>query len=256
MADGTQPLSLKGKVSEAEWRVRVELAALYRLVALEGWDDLIFTHISARLPTEEPQFLINPYGMYFAEITASDLVRVDMDANLLEDRQVFINPAGFTIHSAVHSAREDARFVIHTHSRNGVAVSAQKDGLLPISQHALIVGPRLAYHDYEGIALNLDERQRIVADLGDKNLMLLRNHGALALGRTAGEAWIAAFFLEQACEIQIKALSGGRDGVLTAPDSATIEVREQTTMALAGGGMLIWPGALRDLDRRSPGYDV
>lgn len=256
MTEGEPPRSLKGQVSEAEWRARVDLAALYRLVALHGWDDLVFTHISARLPTEEPQFLINPYGMFFSEITASDLVRVDMDANILEDRQVFINPAGFTIHSAVHAAREDAHFVIHTHSRNGVAVSAQREGLLPISQHALICRPHLAYHDYEGIALRLDERERIVSDLGDKIMMLLRNHGALTVGATAGQAWVAAFFLEQACDIQVRALSAGRENVLAATDAAIDEVREQTAMALAGGGMLIWPATLRDLNRRSPGYDA
>jgi ribulose-5-phosphate 4-epimerase/fuculose-1-phosphate aldolase len=256
MAGGAQLRSLKGQVSDAEWRARVDLAALYRLVALHGWDDLIFTHISARLPTEEPQFLINPYGMFFGEITASDLVRVDMEANILEDRQVFINPAGFTIHSAVHAARPDAHFVIHTHSRNGVAVSAQKDGLLPISQHALICRPHLAYHDYEGIALRLDERERIVRNLGACAMMLLRNHGVLTLGATAGQAWVAAFFLEQACDIQVRALSAGRENVLFATDAAANEVRGQTDMALGGGGRLIWPATLRDLNRRSPGYDA
>ncbi len=256
MADGAQPISLKGRVSEAEWRVRVELAALYRLVALHGWDDLVFTHISARLPTPQPQFLINPYGMFFGEMTASALVRVDMEANILEDRQVLINPAGFTIHSAIHGAREDAHFVIHLHTADGVAVSAQAEGLLPISQHALTVLPQLAYHDYEGIALDLDERRRIVADLGASNLMLLRNHGTLVVGASAGMAWLAAFYLERACSIQIKALSGGREHLLMAPEAARAEVREKTAMALPGGGMLVWPGTLRDLDRKSPGYDV
>jgi ribulose-5-phosphate 4-epimerase/fuculose-1-phosphate aldolase len=247
--------SLKGQVSDAEWRTRVELAALYRLVALQGWDDLVFTHISARLPTADPQFLINPYGMYFGEITASDLVRVDMQANILEDRQVLINPAGFTIHSAIHGAREDARYVIHLHSVDGVAVSTQAEGLLPISQHALTVLPHLAYHDYEGIALNLDERTRIVADLGARNLMLLRNHGSLALGASAGEAWLGMFYLERACAIQVRALSAGRDRLLLAPQAAQSEVSEQTARALPGGGMLVWPGALRLLERQNPGYD-
>ena len=256
MAEGVQSHSLKGQVGEAEWRTRVDLAALYRLVALHGWDDLVFTHISARLPTEDPQFLINPYGMLFGEIRASDLVRVDMQANILEDRQVFINPAGFTIHSAIHAARPDAHFVIHLHSDNGVAVSAQKEGLLPISQHAMIVSPHLAYHDYEGIALNLDERERIVADLGPKNVMLLRNHGTLALGATAGQAWGGAFFLERACAIQVKALSAGRLGVLEATPAAQDEVAAVAAGALPGGGMLVWPGSLRLLDRQSPGYDT
>ena len=256
MTEGEPPRSLKEQVSEAEWRTRVDLAALYRLVALQGWDDLVFTHISARLPTEEPQFLINPYGMFFGEMTASALVRVDMDANILEDRQVLINPAGFTIHSAVHAARADAHFVIHLHTDSGVAVSAQKEGLLPISQHALIVAPHLAYHDYEGIALNLDERQRIVADLGAKSLMLLRNHGTLAVGNTPGAAWLAAFYLERACAVQIKALSAGRDSLLEAPMAARDEVQAMTERALPGGGMLVWPGSLRLLDRQSPGYDA
>ncbi len=256
MADGAQPRSLKNEVGEAEWRTRVDLAALYRLVALQGWDDLVFTHISARLPTPEPQFLINPYGMFFGEMTASALVRVDMDAKILEDRQVLINPAGFTIHSAIHAARPDAHFVIHLHTDSGVAVSAQRDGLLPISQHALTVMPQLSYHDYEGIALNLDERQRIVADLGSKSVMLLRNHGTLAVGATAGAAWLGAFYLERACAVQIKALSAGRDHVLMAPRQAAAEVERMTGAALPGGGMLVWPGSLRLLDRQSPGYDA
>lgn len=255
MADGMQAESLKGQVSEAEWKARVELAALYRLAALHGFDDLVFTHISARLPTDDPQFLINPYGLYFDEITASSLVRVDMQANILEDRQVLINPAGFTIHSAIHAARPDAHFVIHLHTKDGIAVSAQAEGLLPLSQHALTVLPHLAYHDYEGIALNLDERERIVADLGPKYLMLLRNHGTLALGGSAGQAWLGAFYLERACAIQVRAMGAGRDRLLMTSEQSRAEVEERTAMALPGGGMLIWPGALRRLDRQSPGYD-
>jgi ribulose-5-phosphate 4-epimerase/fuculose-1-phosphate aldolase len=167
MADGsTLPSSLKDKVSAEEWKVRVELAALYRLVALHGWDDMIFTHISARIPGPEHHFLINPYGMFFDEITASSLVKIDLDGKVLQDTPFYINPAGFTIHSAVHAAREDAMFVMHLHSDQGVAVAAQKEGLLPLSQHALIVLPQLAYHDYEGAALRLDERERIVKSLG------------------------------------------------------------------------------------------
>ena len=181
--------SLKGKVSEEEWQARVDLAALYRLVALYGWDDMIYTHISARLPGPEHHFLINPYGLLFGEITASSLVKIDLEGNILQETPYFINPAGFTIHSAVHAAREDAHYVMHLHTDQGVAVSAQKEGLLPLTQHALIVLPRLAYHDYEGIALNLDERERLVNDLGDKALMLLRNHGTLAVGPTAADCW-------------------------------------------------------------------
>lgn len=254
MADGS-PVSLKDKVSEAEWRTRVELAALYRLVAMHGWDDMIFTHISARVPGPETHFLINPYGFYFEEMTASCLVKVDLEGNIVQDTQNFINPAGFTIHSAVHAAREDAHFVIHLHTEAGVGVAAQKDGLLPISQNACLLQHQVAYHGYEGLALNHDERGRLVADLGDKPLMLLRNHGTLAVGRTAAEAWIGIYFLERACRQQVAALSAGPDGVLIAPDAAQAETREQGKgIAFVAG--LAWPGALRQLDRRLPGYDA
>jgi ribulose-5-phosphate 4-epimerase/fuculose-1-phosphate aldolase len=256
MADGSAAgiTSLKGKVSAEEWKARVDLAALYRLVALHGWDDLIYTHISARIPGPEHHFLINPYGLLFEEITASSLVKIDLHGNVLQETPYFINPAGFTIHSAVHAAREDARYVMHLHSDQGVAVSAQKEGLLPLSQHALIVLPRLAYHDYEGIALNHDERERLVADIGDKNLMLLRNHGTLAVGETAADCWVGMFYLERACKQQIMALSVGREHVLTAPDAAVAEVRGQTAKGF--GGALAWPACLRKLDRALPGYDA
>ena len=256
MADGSVAgvTSLKGKVSAEEWQARVDLAALYRLVALYGWDDLIYTHISARIPGTDHNFLINPYGLTFDEITASSLVKIDLDGNILQETPYFINPAGFTIHSAVHAAREDAKYVMHLHTDQGVAVSAQKEGLLPISQHALIVIPRLAYHDYEGIALNHDERERLVADLGDKDLMLLRNHGTLAVGDTAGACFVGMFYLERACKMQILALSGGREHVLLAPQAAQDEVRSQTGNGM--GGALAWPACLRKLDRESPGYDA
>ncbi|WP_309093000.1 class II aldolase/adducin family protein [Phenylobacterium sp.] len=256
MADGSAAgvVSLKGKVSAEEWQARVDLAALYRLVALHGWDDLVYTHISARIPGPEHHFLINPYGMLFEEITASSLVKIDLDGNVLQETPYFINPAGFTIHSAVHMAREDAHFVMHLHSDQGVAVAAQKEGLLPISQHALIVLPRLGYHDYEGIALNLDERERLVADLGDKHLMLLRNHGTLSVGATAGDCWVGMFFLERACKQQVMALSAGRENVLMAPEAAREEVKMQTSRGI--GGSLAWPGCLRRLDRELPGYDA
>lgn len=258
MADGSMAGvgSLKGKVSAEEWQARVDLAALYRLVALHGWDDMIFTHISARIPGPEHHFLINPYGMFFGEITASSLVKIDLDGKILQDTPYFINPAGFTIHSAVHAAREDAKFVMHLHSDQGVAVAAQKDGLLPLSQHALIVLPQLAYHDYEGIALNLDERERLVADLGDKTLMLLRNHGTLSVGSTAAACWIGMFYLERACKQQVMALSAGRDGVLPAPDAAQAEVRGQMGGGMGMIGGLAWPACLRSLDRALPGYDA
>ena len=259
MADGsTLPSSLKDKVSAEEWKARVDLAALYRLVALHGWDDMIFTHISARIPGPEHHFLINPYGMFFDEITASSLVKIDLDGKVLQETPYFINPAGFTIHSAIHAAREDAHFVMHLHSDQGVAVASQREGLLPLSQHALIVLPQLAYHDYEGIALNLDERERLVADLGpQKKLMLLRNHGTLSVGSSAAECWLGMFYLERACKQQVMALSAGRENVLFAPEASQAEVKGQT----GGGGMgpiggLAWPGCLRQLDRGSPGYDA
>jgi len=256
MADGSVAgvTSLKGKVSAEEWHARVELAALYRLVALHGWDDLIYTHISARIPGPEHHFLINPYGLLFEEITASSLVKIDLDGNILQDTPHFINPAGFTIHSAIHAAREDAHYVMHLHSDQGVAVAAQKEGLLPISQHALIVLPRLAYHDYEGIALNHDERERLVADLGDKTLMLLKNHGTLAVGDTAANCWVGMYYLERACTMQVQALTAGRENVLIAPDVSQAEVRSQVGGGIGGG--LAWPGCLRKLDRESPGYDA
>ena len=256
MADGSLAgvISLKGKVSEEEWYARTELAALYRLVALHGWDDMIYTHISARIPGPGHEFLINPYGMLFEEITASSLVKIDLEGNILQDTPYMINPAGFTIHSAIHDAREDAKFVMHLHSDQGVAVAAQKEGLLPISQHALIVIPMLAYHDYEGIALNLDERERLVADIGDKTVMLLRNHGTLSVGESAADCWTRMFYLERACKQQVMALSAGRENVLMAPESAVAEVRAQTSRGI--GGKLGWPANLRKLDREMPGYDA
>ncbi len=257
MADGNLAgiVPLKGSVSEAEWRTRIDLAALYRLVALEGWDDLIFTHISARVPGPEHHFLINPFGVHFEEVTASSLVKVDLDGNIVLETPYGINPAGFTIHSAVHGAREEARFVIHLHTDQGVAVSAQAEGLLPISQHALVVMPQLAYHDYEGIALNLDERQRLIEDLGDKSLMMLRNHGTLATGATAAQAWVMLFHLERACRMQVMALSAGRDRILMTTESARQEVFKVTGLGMGAVAELPWPGLLRKLDRRSPGYD-
>ena len=250
-------VDVRSLVSEAEWEQRVALAACYRLVARFGWDDLVFTHISARIPGPEHHFLINPYGMFFEEITASSLVKIDLDGNILQETPYFINPAGFTIHSAIHAAREDAQFVMHLHSDQGVAVAAQEEGLLPLSQHALIVAPNLAYHDYEGIALNLDERERLVADLGPTNkLMLLKNHGTLSVGATAAECWLGMFYLERACKQQVMALSAGRKHVLEAPKAAQEEVKMQIGGGMGMIGQLAWPGCLRQLDRRLPGYDA
>ncbi|KKW91543.1 MULTISPECIES: class II aldolase/adducin family protein [Sphingobium] len=265
MADGSwAPVpSLRAKVSEAEWQMRVDLAALYRLVALHGWDDMVYTHISARLPGPDHHFLINPYGLFFEEMTASSLVKIDMDGNIVQDTPYKVNAAGFTIHSAIHGAREDVKFVMHLHTDAGIAVSAQKDGLLPLSQTALAVIPELSYHDYEGIALDWDERERLVADLGDNSAMILRNHGTLAVGLDAGDVWRTMFILERACKIQVLALAGGRDGALIAPQTAQDTVARQ--MAARGplrqeGGQsaydLIWPGCLRRLERQLPGFNA
>lgn len=246
--------SIKAKVSAEEWQARVDCAALYRLVAHYGWDDMIFTHISMRVPGGDHHFLINPYGMFFEEITASSLVKVDLEGNIVAPTPYYINPAGFTIHSAIHAAREDAKCVIHLHTDAGVGVSAQREGLLPISQNALLVTPQIAYHDYEGVALNLDERERLVRDMGEKKLMLLRNHGTLAVGQTAAEAFIGIFFLERACAQQVNALSAGVGNVLLAPEAAQAETRGQSA-GLAMVSSLAWPGLKRKLDRELPGYD-
>ncbi len=254
MAEGSGEAGLKGRVSEAEWKARVDLAALYRLVALHGWDDMIFTHISARVPGPEHHFLINPFGTFFAEMTASALVKVDLQGQVVDGRGGMINPAGFTIHGAIHEAREDAHYVIHLHTDHGVAVSAHRRGLLPVSQHALVAIPQLSYHDYEGIALNMDERERLVADLGDKTLMMLRNHGTLAVGQTAADAWLGIFFLERACVQQVLALSAGADICMASEESQAV-VAQQTAGANRAAP-LAWPGLLRSLDRALPGYDA
>ena len=242
------------QVSDEEWRTRVDLAAAYRLVALYGWDDLIFTHISARVPDSEHHFLLNAYGMMFDEVTASSLVKVDLAGNKVTESPYFVNPAGFTIHSAVHAAREDALCVMHLHTDYGIAVSAQKDGLLPISQQAMLALASLAYHDYEGLALNEAEKPRLVSDLGDKNQMILRNHGLLTVGRTAAEAFLAMFLLERACKIQILAQSGGNE-LVKVPEPILNLIDSQVKAVTVGqGAALTWPGLLRKLDRIDPSY--
>ena len=237
--------------SSEEWQVRVDLAAAYRLVAHFGWDDLIFTHLSARVPGGEDHFLINPYGLMFHEITASSLVKVDHEGNVVTDNGYGINPAGFTIHSAVHMARPEAGSVMHLHNHAGTAVSAQKGGLLPITQTAMLVHPHIAYHEYEGVALNLDERERIVQDLGEKDIMILRNHGTLTLGRSVREAFTLMYFLENACEKQIRAQAGGE---LHYPSQEAIETTRKQSETLPKVSKLLWPGLLRLMDERSPGY--
>jgi ribulose-5-phosphate 4-epimerase/fuculose-1-phosphate aldolase len=242
------------QVSDAERQARVELAAAYRLVALYGWDDLIFTHISSRVPGADHHFLLNPYGMMFDEVTASSLVKVDLAGNKVTESPYFVNPAGFTIHSAVHAAREDALVVMHLHTDYGIAVSAQKDGLLPISQQAMLALASLAYHDYEGLALNEDEKPRLVTDLGDRTSMILRNHGLLTVGRTAADAFLAMFILERACKIQILA-QAGRAELVSVPQPILSLVESQVKAVTVGqGAALTWPGLLRKLDRIDPTY--
>ena len=241
--------SIRKQVSEEEWQARVDLAAAYRLVALYGWDDLIFTHISARVPSAEHHFLLNPYGMMFDEVTASSLVKIDLAGRKVMDSPYFINPAGFTIHSAVHEARADALCVMHLHTDYGVAVSAQQDGLLPLSQQAMFALGSLAYHDYEGLALDEEEKPRLVADLGAKKFMILRHHGLLTLGRTAAEAFLGMFLLERACKIQILAQSGGGELVRIAGDIVDRVASQMSAVTIGQGAELTWPGLLRKLDR-------
>jgi ribulose-5-phosphate 4-epimerase/fuculose-1-phosphate aldolase len=246
--------SLQGKVSTEEWNARVDLAAAYRLVALFGWDDLVFTHVSARVPGPEHHFLINPYGWLFEEITASSLVKIDLHGGKVTDSPYDINPAGFTIHSAIHAARDDARCVMHTHSLNGVAVSAQKNGLLPISQQSLFVLASLGYHDYEGVALNDDEKPRLVRDLGGRSFLMLRNHGLLTVGMTPADAFLFMYLFEAACVVQVRAQAGG--GELIPVGTQVLDgIQKQAEKVTRGlGGQLAWPGLLRKLDRVNPGY--
>jgi ribulose-5-phosphate 4-epimerase/fuculose-1-phosphate aldolase len=253
-ADKSPNSPIRSRVSEAEWTQRVDLAACYRLVAHYGWDDLVFTHISARVPGPEHHFLINPYGMLFDEITASSLIKVDLAGNKVMDTPHDINPAGFTIHSAIHAAREDAKCVLHLHSLNGIAVSAQRNGVLPISQQSMVVLSSLAYHDYEGIALNEEEKPRLVRDLGDKNFFMLRNHGLLTVADNIPDAFLFMYVFEAACAIQVRAQAGG--GELIPIDQRIIAGAKAQVKAVTrgAGGTLAWPGLLRELDRLDPGY--
>lgn len=247
-------LSVKSQVTAEEWRVRTDLAACYRLIAMHGWDDLIFTHISARVPGTHEHFLINAYGMLFEEMTASSLVKVDLSGQVVLDTPNTINPAGFTIHSAVHAARADAGCVLHTHTKAGVAVSAQKDGLLPLSQISLFPFASLSYHDYEGIALNEEEKPRLVEDLGASNFMVLRNHGLITVGATIADAFLYMYALETACQTQLLAQSSGVP--LTEVNPAIVKgIKAQIEQVLNGmGGELAWPALLRKLDRADNSY--
>ena len=250
----TATVSVKENVSAEEWQTRLELAAVYRLVALYGWDDLVFTHVSARVPNTENEFLINPYGFLFDEITASSLVKIDLEGNKLLDTPYPINPAGFTIHGAIHSTRHDVGCVLHIHSLYGVAVSTQAEGLLPISQQSILPLSNLSYHNYEGVALNEEEKPRLVADLGTNNFLILRNHGLLTCGRSAAEAFLFMYILESACRIQILAQSGGKD-LIPVPAPIIAGAKAQVEAVTRGmGADLVFPALLRKLDKIDDSY--
>jgi len=246
--------SLKGRVSAEEWQARVDCAALYRLVALHGWDDMIFTHISMRVPGPEHHFLINPYGMFFEEITASSLVKIDLDGRKVMDSPYEINPAGFTIHSAIHAAREDAACILHLHTLDGVALSAQAGGVLPISQQASVVLNSLAYHDYEGIALEADEKPRLVRDLGDRDFLVLRNHGLLTVGASVATAFLNMYLLQATCTIQLRAQVGGATLVPVPQGVVERNGKAMRAVTRGAGGAIAWPALLRKLDRRDPSW--
>jgi ribulose-5-phosphate 4-epimerase/fuculose-1-phosphate aldolase len=247
-------ITVRDQVAPKEWELRVALAAVYRLVAHFGWDDLIFTHLSARVPGGDHHFLINPYGMTFDEITASSLVKVDLEGRKVMDSPYDINPAGFTIHSAIHAARENANCVLHTHSINGAAVSAQKHGVLPVSQQSIFVLSSLGYHDYEGVALRADEKPRLVRDLGANNFFMLRNHGLITVVDNIPDAFLFMYIFESACMIQLRAQASG--GELIPIDTRIIETAKQqaSTVTAEAGGKLAWPALLRKLDRIDPSY--
>jgi ribulose-5-phosphate 4-epimerase/fuculose-1-phosphate aldolase len=246
--------SLKDKVSAEEWQLRCDLAAAYRLVALYGWADLVFTHISLRIPGPEHHFLINPYGVMFDEITASSLIKIDMACNKLQDSPFPVNPAGFTIHSAVHEAREDAQCVLHTHTQAGVAVAAQKGGVLPISQQSIFVLSSLAYHDYEGVAFRADEKPRLQADLGSANFLCLRNHGLLTVGRTVADAFLSMYTFENACRIQVAAQAGGGELIPISREIISSAAEASRVQTGGKGGAFVWPSLLRKLERTDPSY--
>jgi ribulose-5-phosphate 4-epimerase/fuculose-1-phosphate aldolase len=250
----TAPTDIRDRITPEEWEQRVALAAAYRLVAHFHWDDLVFTHLSARVPGREHHFLINPYGMSFDEITASNLVKIDLGGNKVMASPHEINPAGFTIHSAIHAAREDARCVLHVHSINGAAVSAQRRGVLPISQQSIFVLSSLAYHDYEGVALREDEKSRLVRDLGDKNFFMLRNHGLITVADNVPDAFLFLYTFEAACMIQLRAQAGGEELILIDARIVATAQQQAATVTKEAGGELAWPALLRKLDRIDPSY--
>ncbi|MDX2219543.1 MAG: class II aldolase/adducin family protein [Burkholderiales bacterium] len=240
--------------SPEEWQTRVDLAACYRLVALYGWTDLVFTHVTAKIPGTDNQFLINPYGMLFDEITASSLVKIDLAGNKLDDSPYPVNPAGFVIHSAIHAARADAKCVLHTHTANGVAVAAQKSGVLPISQQSIFVLASLAYHDYEGVALNDDEKPRLVRDIGNKHFLMLKSHGLLTVGESIADAFLYMYIFETTCNIQIRAQSTGGELIRVPQPILDGAVAQMAAGTKGLGGQIAWPALLRKLDRIAPDY--
>lgn len=248
-AQGTEQPS--DPTADAEASARLDLAACCRLASHFGWEDLIYTHITARVPGREDQFLINPFGIYFGEITASNLVKVDLDGNVVGESAYGINPSGFVIHGAIHEARADAGCVMHTHTIAGGAVSAQRAGLLPITQHALYFYDNVGYHDYEGIALDLDERRRLIANLADRDALIMRNHGLLTVGETVKAAFVRMYVLQRACEMQIEAQRGGE--LVIPPEETRCKVGRQIA-EFSEMGALEWPGLLRMLDRQCPEF--
>lgn len=251
-----KPSRVRERVTAEEWQMRVDLAACYRLCNLQGWEDRIFTHMSARVPGSDGHYLINPYGLLFDEVTASNLVKIAADGTILEDElSMGYNPGGFTIHGAVHEGRADAHCVIHLHTVAGVAVSCQKDGLLPLQQGSLMISADLTYHDYEGIALDLDERERLIKNLGYKNNMILKNHGLLTVGETVGQAFARIYALNRVCEIQVAAQAGGNADL--APLSVGMQQRV-TGQGRPAGRMATankaWAAYLRRLDKLDTSY--
>ena len=249
---------VRQRVTAEEWEVRVKLAAAYRLAALYKWTDHIYTHFSARVPGPEEHFLINAFGLLFDEISASNLVKVDLDGTIVDDPTgLGINYAGYVIHSAIHGARHDLQAVLHTHTRDGIAVSAQKDGLLPISQHSIGFSGRVAYHGYEGVALDLDERERLVADLGDKSVMILRNHGLLTAGVSVEHAFQQLQQLERACNIQVAAQAAGNAELIFPPREVVEKVEQQAKVFASGEGPGVarhWNALIRQLERSDIDY--
>ncbi len=248
-------INLKGQVSAQEWQLRVDLAACYRLLEMHGWDDLIHTHISVRIPDTE-HILINAFGLAFEEITASNLVKIDIDGQIIDKDCPFeINPAGFTIHSAVHEVRHDDICALHVHTNETIAVASTEEGLLPLSQYSMFALASMSYHDYEGLAVNADEKLRLQNDLGDKNFMLLRNHGALTMGRTIGDAFMHMYDLTRACQVQLQIKSTGMKAIY-APQSIIDGIKAQANIVHTGktGGETAWPAMIRRVARAYPDF--